>query len=78
MMAICALVIVLMMQAITTIITNDYEPQPYEYGELSVPFDEGGSHPIKGGAFDPSTGTLYLSLRRADGDAPVIVVYQIQ
>ena len=58
--------------------TNVYDPQPYEYGELSVPFDESGSIRISGGTFDPSTGTLYLALREADGNAPVIVVYQIQ
>lgn len=58
------------------------DPQPYDYGELSVPFDDGGDHAIVGGAFDPATGKLYLTLSAAGqvGDydrPPLVVVYDV-
>jgi hypothetical protein len=59
-----------------------YEPRPYEYGRWSVPFDDGGAHEIRGGAFDPASRRLYLALEGAGqvGDydyTPLIVVFGI-
>lgn len=55
--------------------------RPYAYGELGVPF-EGSEPQIGGGAFDPETGLLYLTLQKADTQAgdfanpPVVVAYR--
>jgi hypothetical protein len=56
--------------------------KPYAFGIFNVPFGQiGGWTPIAGGSFDAATGTLYLSVYRADtqsgGNPPVIVAYQI-
>lgn len=57
-------------------------PRPYAFGEWSIPFDEDGEHEILGGAFDPATSTLYLSLSAAGqvgtyDRPPLIVVYDV-
>jgi len=59
------------------------DPQPYDYGPWEVPFDDGGGHPILGGAWDPDGRVLYLSLGGAGqvGDydrPPVIVAYRLE
>ena len=57
-----------------------HEVAPYDFGELAVPFD---TNELGGGAFDPSTGLLYLTVQRADRDQgtysnpPVIVAYRV-
>lgn len=59
-----------------------YNVAPYDYGVLSTPF-ENSTKQIGGAAFDPSTGTLYLSIQKADeaqgtySNPPVIVAYQV-
>ncbi|MCA9672217.1 MAG: hypothetical protein KC503_41770 [Myxococcales bacterium] len=55
--------------------------KPYEHGTFKTPI---ASDTIGGGAFDPQSGVLYLSLPGADRDQgtysnpPVIVAYQLQ
>ncbi len=55
-----------------------YLPRPYAYGSWSVPFDDDGAHSIIGGAFDPGSSTLYLSLANAGQvgtyDRPPLIV----
>jgi len=56
--------------------------RPYAVGKFSVPFASGTSwNPVSGGSYDESTGTLYLSVYRADsqsgGNPPVIVTYKV-
>jgi hypothetical protein len=52
--------------------------RPYELGQLPVPFP---TREIGGGAFDASSGTLYLTLQRADreqgtyANPPVVAAY---
>jgi len=62
--------------------TNVSDPQPYDYGVLSVPFDEGGKHTIIGATFDPVGGVLYVALEGAGqlgryDYVPLIVTYNI-
>jgi len=58
-----------------------YEVQPYEYGAFPTPFS---SREIGGGAFDPTTGLLYLNVLDADHDQgtyavpPLVVAYRIE
>ncbi|MBU3024875.1 T9SS type A sorting domain-containing protein [Zobellia galactanivorans] len=58
-----------------------YEAQPYDHGFFNTPFQANGPKKIGGGAFDPSTGNLYLSVQSGDTEQgtyarpPVIVVY---
>jgi len=57
-------------------------PQPYSYGTWSVPFDDGGSHRIIGGTFDPTAATLYLALANAGqvgtyDRPPLILAYSV-
>ena len=59
------------------------DPRPYDYGAWQVPFDDGGSHRIIGGAYDPEEGVLYLSLGNAGqvgtyDRPPLIVAYRIE
>jgi len=55
-----------------------YDVRPYEVGELPVPFP---TREIGGGAFDAASGTLYLTLQRADraqgtyANPPVVAAY---
>lgn len=55
--------------------------RPYAYGELEVPFS-GNEPQIGGGAFDPNSGLLYLTLQKADTQAgdfanpPVVAAYR--
>ena len=55
-----------------------YEPRPYAYDRWSVPFDDGGSHSIIGGAFNPVDRVLYLALGGAgqvgEYDRPPLIV----
>jgi hypothetical protein len=56
--------------------------RPYASGKFTVPFGTIGDwKPISGGSYDESTGTLYLSVYRADsasgGNPPVIVTYKV-
>lgn len=56
--------------------------RPYGYGKFNVPFTKAGNwNPVSGGSYDETTGTLYLSIYKADtasgGNPPVIVAYQI-
>ena len=60
--------------------TNSYDVEPYEYGELSVPYDTTGADGMpSGGTFDPTTGKLYILLQKAykysGQGAPVVLVY---
>ena len=57
-------------------------PRPYAYGSWAVPFDADGRHAIIGGAFDPESATLYLSLANAGqvgtyDRPPLIVGYSV-
>jgi hypothetical protein len=60
---------------------NPYDVTPYWYGAFPTPF-ENGTHEIGGGAFDPNTGYLYLTIQKGDreqgtySNPPVVVVYQ--
>jgi len=60
-----------------------YEVRPYDYGEFNTPFQT-EHRPVGGGSFDPATGNLYLSLKRADTEQgtyarpPIIVVYNTE
>jgi hypothetical protein len=69
---------------VNDILTADdvHLPQPYAYGEWSVPFDDGGRHGIIGGSFDPATSTLYLALDGAGqvgtyDRPPLVVVFDV-
>ena len=62
--------------------SDTHLPRPYAAGYWSVPFDDGGQHPIIGGTFDPDTATLYLALGNAGqvgtyDRPPLIVVYDV-
>ncbi len=56
--------------------------RPYASGPFSTPF-ESDAHALGGGTFDPESGTLYLSVQRADtqqgeySNPPVIVAYKV-
>ena len=60
---------------------NAYDVRPYEYGIFRTP-REGSSHQLGGGAFDPSTGRIYLTAQGADNqqgtyaNPPVIMAYK--
>ncbi len=66
-----------------------YEVRPYAYGIFDVPFQtdiySGGTpehHPVRGGAYDPVSGRLYLTLYDAGSTTryariPLVVVYQL-
>lgn len=55
--------------------------RPYAFGELEMPF-RAGEPQIGGGAFDPQSGLLYLTLQKADTQAgtyanpPVVLAYR--
>ncbi|MEJ0084601.1 MAG: hypothetical protein WDO72_02860 [Pseudomonadota bacterium] len=56
--------------------------KPYAAGKFAVPFTSGTSwNPVAGGSYDETTGTLYLSVYKADtqsgGNTPVIVTYKV-
>ena len=63
-------------------VTNSYDVRPYWHGAFLTPF-ENGTHQIGGGAYDPASGKLYLSIEKADraqgtyANPPVIVVYEV-
>ncbi|MHC4401922.1 MAG: hypothetical protein ACYTG0_19805, partial [Planctomycetota bacterium] len=52
-----------------------------EHGIFRTPF-EGSTHRLGGGAFDPSTGRIYLTAQKADrqqgryANPPVVMAYQ--
>lgn len=54
-----------------------YDPKPYGVWNLDLPF-KGWSTGMAGAAYDPVTKRLYMSIALADGERPVIVVYQIE
>ena len=54
--------------------------RPYEYGIFQTPFQE-TSNQLGGGAFDASTGRIYLTAQKADRtqgryNPPVVMVYK--
>ncbi len=57
-----------------------YNVRPYDYGVFNVPFP---TESVSGGSYDPESGLLYLTLRRADNEQgnfknpPIIAVYKI-
>ncbi|MCB0360772.1 MAG: VCBS repeat-containing protein, partial [Bdellovibrionales bacterium] len=59
---------------------NPYDVRPYEYGEFPTAIQ---ATEIGGGAFDPASGRLYLTIQRADDEQgpyanpPVVVVYRL-
>lgn len=61
---------------------NSFDVRPYAYGEFATPF-VGQTPRLGGGAFDPVTGRLYLTVQRADDaqgryrNPPVVVVYGV-
>ncbi len=58
-----------------------HDVRPYEYGIFRTPF-EGSTHRLGGGAFDASTGRIYLTAQEADrqqgryNNPPVVMVYK--
>ncbi len=59
-----------------------HAPRPYDYGKLSIPFDQNGKLSVIGGSYDPSNNTLYLSLENAGqvgtyDRPPLIIGYKI-
>lgn len=71
---------------------NTWTPRPYEYGHFPTPFARYGNYTtpgqisdtIGGGAWDPATRRLYVTLPAADNDSdalysgiPVIAVYEL-
>jgi hypothetical protein len=61
---------------------NPWNAQPISYGKWSHPYDNGGVHKIRGGAFDSSTNVLYLTLAGAGkvgpyDSPPLILSYKI-
>jgi len=58
-----------------------HEVRPYEYGIFRTPFS-GSSHRLGGGAFDASTGRIYLTAQKADrkqgryANPPVVMAYK--
>jgi hypothetical protein len=58
-----------------------YEVRPYEHGIFRTPF-EGQTHKLGGGAFDASTGRIYLTAQKADrqqgryANPPVVMAYR--
>ena len=61
---------------------NPHDVRPYEYGIFRTPF-EGPSHKLGGGAFDTSTGRIYLTAQAADNkqgtyaNPPVVMAYKV-
>lgn len=53
-----------------------YQIKPYAVGIFPAPFQVDIANSVGGGSYDPATKTLYLSIRHADGPAPVIVAYK--
>jgi hypothetical protein len=55
--------------------------RPYEYGIFETPFSE-TSDELGGGAFDPASGRIYLTVQKADRDQgryanpPIVVAYR--
>lgn len=61
-----------------------HEVLPYEYGPFTAPVTDitwykgqEGRNPVIGGSFDPTKNRVYISLRSADGNKPVVVAYDI-
>ena len=72
--------------------SNTWTPRPYEYGHFPTPFARYGNYTtpgqisdtIGGGAWDPASRRLYVTLPAADNDSdalypgiPVIAVYEL-
>lgn len=58
-------------------VSQTYNPRPYAYGEWTVPFTATQYKQLKGGAYDPTNNRLFLSLSFADGNNPLILVYNV-
>ena len=60
-----------------------HDVRPYEYGIFRTPF-EGETHKLGGGAFDASTGRIYLTAQKADrqqgryANPPVVMAYEVR
>jgi hypothetical protein len=60
-----------------------HEVRPYEYGTFRTPF-KGETHKLGGGAFDASTGRIYLTAQKADreqgryANPPVVMAYEVR
>lgn len=56
-----------------------YQVRPYAVGVFKAPFQGSTFNAVSGGTFDPASGTMYLTIDRADtlsgGNPPVIVAY---
>ncbi|QFR38967.1 hypothetical protein A9Q91_01905 [Candidatus Gracilibacteria bacterium 28_42_T64] len=68
------------MIAVKSGVMQAHEVRPYSYGEMVVPFERrnGSLHTIKGGSYDATTQTLYLSLSKyLDPNPPTIVTYNV-
>lgn len=58
------------------------DAMPYEWGNLSLPFQGTFITPPKGGTFDPSTGKMYLGMADCDNhggtsSTPIIICYDM-
>lgn len=56
-------------------IRQPHEVAPYDIWDLDLPLPS-GVHVLTGVAHDPATGRIFLGQGRADGDLPVIHVYE--
>lgn len=52
-------------------------PLPYSVWELDLPYSS-DAHQITGTAYDPETGRIFVGQGRADGDLPVIHVFEVR
>lgn len=62
---------------------NTWDPRPYAYGPIDIPFDKNGEHGIIGASYDIDSNQLFLALGGAGqvgryDRPPLIVVYTIQ
>ena len=51
--------------------------QPYDFWELSLPYQSSQPLAIGGAAYDPASGRIFVSQGYADGDHPVIHVFTV-
>jgi len=62
---------------------DPHDVGPYEYGIFQTPFAE-TSHRMGGGAFDPSTGLIYLTAQQADREQgryakpPIVMAFKVE
>jgi hypothetical protein len=50
---------------------------PYAIWDLTLPYTTAGYAILKGAAFDPQTGRIYVAAGFSDADRPVIHVFQV-